>query len=189
MKKKYINNLPNGKEVIGTGVSAEDGKLVVEVEFEDEFDPKDGDFSGWKRWKYIYLQRQKSCNKLVYSCYCGVTRYTNDVILEFSNNWTNKEGCRFATPEEKSAFLERLEKECHKKWNAETKKLEDIRWRPNVNELYYFINSRLGIEKAYNVQSFLDKDIIEKGNCFKNVYAAQPYADKFKEILKNSKAE
>lgn len=58
MKKKYVNNIPKGKEVIGTEVSVEDGKLVVEVEFEDEFDPNDGDFLVSKSGKvFIYSKK------------------------------------------------------------------------------------------------------------------------------------
>lgn len=93
------------------------------------------------------------------------------------------------TPEEKADSLERLEKECHKRWNAETKQIEDIRWIPNINEFYYYVDSCMRIGKVYNAQSVLEKEMIEKGNCFKTKEAAQKVADQIKEIFKNSKAE
>lgn len=277
MKKKYVNNLPNGKEVIGTEVSVEDGKLVVEVEFEDEFDPNDGDFLVSKYGKVFIYSKKNPDNSFVYSAYCGVRR--NDVIsIDFSNMWTQRKGCRFATPEEKSAFLERLDKEFHKTWNAEkkcledvyvpkdgdfcvvndcvfiykkesrfttlngyyagidcdgdisiniyelagcgrvtdkirpatdeeknhfldrlknelgkkwnqnTKKLEDIRWTPKKGDKYFFIDCFGIIQCTINLAA-VDSFRIETNNCFKTEEAAQPYADKFKEILKNSKEE
>lgn len=124
---------------------------------------------------------------MVYSAYCGVRK--DDVIrIGFSNMWTPAEGCRFATQEEKSAFLERLDKEFHKKWNAEKKKLEDIRWTPKKGDKYFFIDCDGIIECAINLAA-VDSFRIENNNCFKTKEAAQPYADKFKEMLKDSKAE
>ena len=97
----------------------------------------------------------------------------------------------YVTPASESEKQELFDKlaEFGKWWNPETKKLEDVRWIPNFNEGYYFVNRRICIEKIYNVQSVLDKEMIEKGNCFKTVEAAQKVADKIKEIFKNSKVE
>lgn len=281
MKKKYVNNLPNGKEVIGTEVSVEDGKLVVEIEFKEEFKPKDGDFLVSRNCKVFIFNGRNLGN--TYGAYCGVNSFDEIVKDIHTNFWTYKEGCRFATPEEKSAFLERLEKECHKtwnaekkcledvyvpkfgdivrvdlrdndssdgeymicvypnannffecneffnivnlsadkriiyfagshvksikeasesekkelfdklaevgkKWNPETKKLEDIRWTPKKGDKYFFIDCFGIIQCTINLAA-VDSFRIETNNCFKTEEAAQPYADKFKELLKNSKAE
>lgn len=185
MKKKYVNNLPKGKEVIGTEVRFEDGKLVVEIEFKDEFNPKDGDFLVSRNCK-VFIFNGRSLGNM-YGAYCLVNSF--DEIIEdiCTSTWTNKEGCRFATQEEKSAFLERLEKECHKTWNEDKKKLEDIRWTPNNGDVFYYIDANGDVKSA--IRTALIYFLEEYPNCFKTEEAAQSYADKFKEMLKQSKSE
>lgn len=187
MKKKYVNNLPNGKEVIGTEVSVEDGKLVVEIEFKEEFKPKDGDFCVTKNGCiFIYNENYKLISDYL-GYYVGVDS-CNGITINTDNRFGFSNDVRSATEKEKSAFLERLEKECNKKWNAEKKQLEDIRWRPKKGDKYFFIDCDGIIECTINLAA-VDSFRIENNNCFKTEEAAQPYADKFKEILKNSKAE
>lgn len=197
MKKTYKNQLPKGMEVVETDLRIENGQLVVDVEFKEKFDPKekfepkDGDFlvSADTNAVFIYSSKPAIIGDFLCNCYCGIN-FENKVIIETLNvGWTEKEGCRYATPEEKAAFLERLEKECGKRWNAETKQLEDIRWKPKEGESYYFISSSIQVERIYNMSSIVDKERIEANNCFRTREAAQPYADKMKEMFKNSKAE
>lgn len=188
MKKKYVNNLPNGKEVIGTAVSVEDGKLVVEIEFKEEFKPKDGDFLVSRNCKVFIFNGRNSGN--TYGAYCGVNSFDEIVKDIHTNFWTYKEGCRFATQEEKTDFLERLEKECHKTWNEDKKKLEDIRWRANVGETYYYIGgSRLNVYAGRDDRYDVDNERYKIYNYFMSYDDANIFSNKFKEILKNSKAE
>lgn len=287
MKKTYKFSLPQSKEVEKTNIRVENGEILVDVEFKDKFEPKDGDFvvSSY-RCVFIYSSNIAS-DEYTYSSYCGEYAGGCGISTTFSNNWTKREGCRYATEAEKSAFLNRLEKEYHKRWNtktktlediyipkfgdivrigtpnkifkrdyiisifpnkdipknnvsgffniagvnlngdvwiggfggyynsadireatesekqelfdklakvgkrwnAETKTLEDIRWMPNLNEKYYFIDSRLHIAFAYYTSSFSEKDMINIGNCFHTLEATQKVADQIKEIFKNSKAE
>lgn len=188
MKRTYVNRLPKNEEVKNTNVRIENGELIVEVDFKEKFEPKDGDFLISKYGNiFIYSDKQSRSN-IAYSSYCGVRRITQDVYLEFSDDWTIKEGCRFATPEEKYAFLERLEKECGKKWNEETKQLEDIRWKPKEGDYYFFVDSDLKIRRTRNVTHW-DFIRVNINNCFPTEESAQPYADQMKSIFKNSKAE
>lgn len=58
MKKTYKFELPQNKELKSANTRVEDGKLFVDVEFQEKFDPKDGDF--------IYCDKcpiEFSCNK------------------------------------------------------------------------------------------------------------------------------
>lgn len=188
MKKVYEITLPKNKEVENTSVRIENGKVFVTVEVKDEFNPKDGDFLVSK-WGCIFIYSDKKPrDNSAYSSYCGVSRETNIISLEFSDNWTNKEGCRYATKAEKKAFLERLEKECSKRWNPEEKELEDIRWRPSARECYFYADYDGEVRKTINV-SICDAFRVSVNNCFKTEEAAKPYADLMKEIFKNSKAE
>lgn len=186
-KKTYKLQLPKDVNVDKAHLRIHDGQIVVDVEFKEEIKPKDGDFLVNKYGKVFIYSKKNPDNSFVYSAYCGV-RMDDVIRIDFSNMWTLREGCRFATQEEKSAFLERLEKECHKTWNAEKKQLEDIRWRPEEGEPYFFIDKSFNVDCIRYLHEY-DCGRIETNNCFKTKEAAQPYADKFKDMLKQSKAE
>lgn len=191
MKKTYKYQLPQNKEVKGTKVRVENGEILVDVEFEEKFEPKDRDFlvSGGGG---IFICSITKSQRKSYGAYCGVNSFGAIIISENRPmfRWTPKEGCRYATEQEKADFLERLEKELHKRWNAETKQLEDIRWKPTECEKYWFVDADARLRTTtFRVVSTYDRLRVAANNCFKTKEAAQPYADQIKEILKNSKAE
>lgn len=127
MKKTYRNKLPNGVVVDNASVQIENGELIVTVTFDKPFMPKDGDFLVSAMGNVFIYSDKDAVDSNTYSSYCGIYAGNNGSIsTKFSNNWTCKEGCRFAASTEKSSFLERLEKEYHKSWNPEKKCLEDI---------------------------------------------------------------
>lgn len=187
MKKKADIFLPKGKEAKNVEFKLVDGKIEVSYDVEDIFNPKDGDFLATKSGRvFIYNGR----NTVVqYGAYCGIDILNEIIVLNyFSSRWTNKEGCRYATEQEKSAFLERLEKECKQHWNPETKQIEDIRWTPKDDEIYYYVES-WGDIGCSRKQPIIDEIRIVINNCFKTEEAAKKVADQIKEIFKNSKAE
>lgn len=188
MKKTYKNRLPKNMEASSINAKVVDGKIIVEVELKERFQPKDGDFLVSK-WGCVFIySNKKPRDNSAYSSYCGVSRVTNIIYLEFSDNWTNKEGCRYATPEEKVDFLKRLEKECHKRWNPKTKELEDIRWEPADGEMFHFVNWDGKVREAQNYGAS-SKLKISANNCFRTPEAAKKAAEQIKETFKNSKAE
>lgn len=288
MKKTYRNKLPNDVIVDNASVQIENGELIVTVTFDKPFMPKDGDFLVNAMGNVFIYSNKDAVDSNTYSSYCGIYARNNDSIsTKFSNNWTWKEGCRFATSTEKAAFLERLEKECHKKWNSEkkclediyvpkfgdivkvildnnnnyykrnymiciypnknfsetdgffnppflslngrlilndtggskycnsiilasesekqelfdklaevgkrwnpeTKQLEDIRWRAKKREEYYTINGALDIVGEFAGACPHEDVLYERGNYFRTPEAAQKVVDQIKEIFKNSKAE
>lgn len=280
MKKTYKNTLPKGLEVNDLDVRVENGEVVVDVYF--DFQPKDGDFLVSVEGSIFIYKPTVVLN----SCgsYCGTYLGDNDICIEDSSDWSEKTGCRYATSVEKYAFLERLKKECRrrwnaekkcleyipqfgdivkitlrgcrdfkrdymiciypdknfseennffnlpfltlkgelvlddtggskfyksitpasakekqelfdklaeagKKWNPETKQLEDIRWRAKKGDKYFVVNDLLNIlsYKDYNNKS--DNELYKIGNYFRTPEAALKAADQIKEIFKNSKAE
>lgn len=191
MKKRYKFQLPQNKEVKGTNVRVENGEILVDVEFEEKFEPKDGDFLVSCRGGIFICSITKSTWNS-YGAYCGVNSL-GDIIISENHSmflWTPKDGSRYATEQEKAEFLERLEKELHKRWNAETKQLENIRWMPKAGDIYWFISYGGDVGRtAFSEIDFFDRSRISANNCFKTKEAAQPYAEQIKEILKNSKAE
>lgn len=91
-----------------------------------------------------------------------------------------------ASDSEKQELFKKLEKE-GKRWNPETKQLENIRWIPAEGENFYFINWNGKVCQTQNYGAS-NKLKISANNCFKTEEAALPYAKQIKEILKNSKA-
>lgn len=192
MKKTYKYQLPQNKEVKGTNVRVENGEILVDVEFEEEFEPKDGDFLCTEGCGvFIYNGKHGTLSgRRTLGAYLGLD--CRGVISECQteNKWAFMDKCRYATEQEKADFLERLEKELHKRWNAETKQLEDIRWKPTECEKYWFVDADARLRTTtFRVVSTYDRLRVAANNCFKTKEAAQPYADQIKEILKNSKAE
>lgn len=184
----YKFTLPNNKKVKETSLKIEGNQLIFNIEYEDKFEPKDGDFLISSKG-FIFIYNGKSVYDS-YGCYCGVNSLNN---IQFNNlgciwDWTRKTGCRYATKLEKYVFLERLKEECGKKWNEEKRCLEDIRWKPKKGEHYYYIEY-CGIIRGANNMTSCDLYRINNNNCFKTEEAARPYADQIREIFKNSKAE
>lgn len=129
MKKTYKLELPQNKELKSANTRVEDGKLFVDVEFQEKFDPKDGDFLYCKDCG-VFICRGNSPYEGSLRAYIGINRGGELVeqpeLFLNTTYWCWMGDCRYATPEEKAAFLEKLEKKCHKKWNPEKKCLEDI---------------------------------------------------------------
>lgn len=192
MNKTYKYTLPKGMEVEKTNVRVENGQILVDVELKETFEPKDGDFIYYKSsYSYaIFICKDDAMDKKILGCYAALQLVVDTEPLWnlSSEKYAEKRMCRFATPEEKSAFIERLETELSKRWNPETKQLEDIRWEPKEGESYFFVNSYGGISNTIR-NTACDSFIVGIGNAFKTEEAAKPYADQIKEIFKNSKTE
>lgn len=192
MKRKYVNRLPKGAEVTGFNAYVENGEIIVNVELKEKFNPKDGDFLIDADGDIFICSYAKTQNDSFYSCYCGT--HHSSIKTTFSYNWVDKEGCRFATHKEKVDFLKRLESEAHLRWNAETKKLEPIRWRAKLNESYFVVSNSKErnsfiVKMKNECFSIFDEENYQLNNYFRTEEAAQKVADKIKDIFKNSKAE
>lgn len=165
MKKIYRNKLPNGVVVDNASVQIENGELIVTVTFDKPFMPKDGDFLVSAIGNVFIYSDKDAVASDTYSSYCGMYARNNDSIsMEFSNNWTYKEGCRFATSTEKSSFLKRLEREYHKSWNPEKKCLEDI-YVPKFGDIVKVVLSSTKFPRNYTICIFPNKPIPSKSFC------------------------
>ena len=74
-----------------------------------------------------------------------------------------------------------------KRWNAETKQVEDVkpkRWRAESNEYYSYLDSFLTVSE--DLEHFvLSNDLrYDSGNYFKTEEQAEAAAEKIKELLK-----
>lgn len=194
MKKKYRNKLPKGAEVKGYIAHVDNGEIVVEVELKDRFQPKDGDFlycnSGESFAIFIYKDVERKDD--IAGCYCGIQCFrdnNNCYNLYGSVCYAHISNSRYATKAEKDNLLTALEKECNKRWNAEKKCLEDIRWRAAVLEEFCYVDSHGDVCHRTDGLDDCSNNFYDIGNYFRTEEAAQKVADKIKDIFKNSKAE
>lgn len=180
MKRTYVNTLPKGETSTVKSVKIVNGRLIVEVEFEKKFEPKDGDFVVDKDG-VIFIVWEGGNTDFSHGAYVSIDSKYKELNTHM---WNYSKAIRYATEKEKFDLLEHLEKEYHKRWNAENKCLENIRWQPKKGERFYYIDVDGSVNSCV-CSGFLR----EFFNCFKTKEAAQPYADQIKEIFKNSKAE
>lgn len=144
MKKKYRNRLPKGAEVQGYIAHIENGEIIVEVELKGNFEPKDGDFlycdSDESYAIFIYKDVERKDD--IAGCYCGIQRFRDNINcynLNGSVCYAHISNSRYATKAEKDYLLTTFKKEYNKRWNAEKKCLEDIRWKPKDGELFWSV--------------------------------------------------
>lgn len=162
MKRVYKNKLPKDMEVNNTNIRIENGELIIDVEFKKKLQPKDGDFLVSRLEGTFIYSNKKATNASTYSCYCG--EFDGEIFTEFSDSWTPKTDCRYATIEEKEAFLEKLEKEYNKKWNAEKKCLEDA-YIPKFGDIIRIEHPDCNLYKRnYVISIFPDKEIPNKSD-------------------------
>lgn len=165
--------------------------------FEDVYVPKFGDIVkviDEPRYKRdymicIYPKREEPWNGRYIQGFFNIANLDLEGRLSFECGNKNDGNLHIipASESEKQELFDKLKK-VGKRWNPETKKIEDIRWDPKQNEYYFYINPYGEISKTiYN--TVIDSYIIGIGNAFKTEEDAKPYADKIKEIFKNSKPE
>lgn len=197
MKRTYVNRLPKGENGTVKYARIENGQLIVDVEFEKKFEPKDGDFLTYEccNRKGIFIFKNGS-QKGFAGCYCGISSelpnngLEGELCLHNSDCWESLYYCRPSKKEEIDFFLNRIKCERKKRWNAEKKCLEDIRWRAEKNGLYYFLVfcEITFIHSCIDIYISRDNIRYYTGNYFKTREAAQKVADEIQKIFKNSKA-
>lgn len=190
MERKYVMQLPRGAKVKCTDVSYEDGKIVLTAQIikEEKYEPQDGDIVSWKDEDddgnpavSIYKEKSRSYATLYAT---GSMEYSAYAIFAMNI-------IRPATKEEKQRLFDALAEQ-NKRWNAEKKVVEDVRWRAITGCKYYYLD--LDITK-YKVESTIDVDTCDdsgrylSGNYFKTEEAARTAGNQILELLKNSKAE
>lgn len=196
MERKYVMQLPRGAKVSSTDIKCEDGKIVLTAQLE-EWKPKDGeicyvrDISGYRA---IFIKRDDGYNTT--SFYVSLDFYDNNKILNVNPDFVTHDleidVLRPATDKEKKEFFDALAEQ-NKRWNAEKKVVEDVRWRAKVGEAYYNIEGLKYLEVFVRSKTEEHSPVCdmhyEAGNYFKTEEAARTAGEQMLELLKNSKAE
>ena len=158
-----------------------------------KYEPKDGDFVYVKAgYEHIAIFKEKVGEDMYVYANWNMSFSVSKIIIDDSKPLCcihDLREIRPTTEREKKILIDQLAN-VNKKWNEETKQIEDARWRAKENgEYYYIINSYFVVDNTFDRYSTLDKRIYESGNYFKTREAAEKVAEQIREILKNSKAE
>lgn len=104
--------------------------------------------------------------------------------LKSTGVWTSSI-CRYATPEEIQEFNNQLAAE-GKCWNPNTMQIEELRWKPEKYNRYFYIvisGSATKINNCLWEDDKVDKNMYELGNCFKTKEEAEAKLEEIKKIL------
>ena len=109
--------------------------------------------------------------------------YTHYNTNHSSNEKWNKDAFRHATEEEKQLLFNKM-KEQGLKWNAEEKRVENIRWRAKKGGCYYFIDVNLTVKSIDDTYSTFDNELWDAFNYFRTKEQAEEAARRVKETLR-----
>ena len=139
--------IPNGCKAVING-----NEVVVEKEEKEEAKTqefKDGDvLTSLFDNKVVFIfkedeLKQKNNENGYYVCHTA--NYVIDVSTKDSLYFCGyKEGVRLATDEEKQFLFDKM-REKGLKWNAEEKRVENIRWRAKYGEEYWYVTSSCSV--------------------------------------------
>lgn len=176
----------------GDSITIPDGcKAIVKygcVVFEKGQEFKDGDIlvsvGNGKRYNaFIYKSTDKGG---FHSYYVGLDVYNQISVSDSPSNRWGGSSLSYATEEEKQLLFDKMKKQGYK-WNAEEKKVEETRWRPMVNEFYYFITATgmIGSEKNREDLLFTSNERYNFFNQFRTHEQATEARNRIKEALEN----
>lgn len=95
----------------------------------------------------------------------------------------HKDDVRLATEDEKQFLFDKM-KEQGLLWNAEEKRVENIRWRAKRCEYYYWIDVNLAIRSIDDTYSTFDNELWDAFNHFRKEEQAKEAAKRVKETLR-----
>lgn len=160
--------IPKGCKVI-----VKDGSVVFEREVQ-EF--KNGDVlcSVYNSTIVIFKEMHEDNSN------CFYTHYNTN---HSSNEKWNKDAFRLATEEEKQLLFGKM-KEQGLRWNAEEKRVENIRWRAKEGEGYIFLTVNLAGAEATEKNDGFDNKLWGGYNYFRTGRHAKEAAKRVKETLR-----
>lgn len=195
MERKYIMQLPRGAKVSSADIKYEDGKIVLTAQLE-EWKPEDGDLVYVKAgYEYIAVYKNETIDDLYVYANLNMSFSISKIVVCDTNPLCcihDIKELRPITNSEKQRFLAAMAKE-GKRWNAEKKVMEDVRWRAEAEGYYYRINGLIGetpdVSVCQDFRSPRSNTDYEIGNYFKTKQAAVIAGNQVADVIKNSKAE
>lgn len=182
---------------------------------EQKYEPKDGDFvkiqkegnlyftpdlgigySEHEPYIGIFKSIEMNKGKELLLCYIILMRDSQYEILmplehegrTFSVGELSNLKVSPATEEEKKLLINKLA-EKGKRWNEETRTIENVRWRAKEDELFYVVAFNARVDSIKDSHNWFTDLCYETGNYFKTREAAEKVAEQIRNILKSSKEE
>lgn len=140
--------------LVDATIEVVDGVMIVSPK-EVKFEPKDGDIVAiYNKYRRVWMVAifKENQTEFSVSIYCQINGYS-DFVLNKSNIETDG-GFRLATKEEKKKLFDKIKEEGYE-WNADKKELVKLRWKPKINEAFYFPLYELG-HFAADIDVFLE---------------------------------
>lgn len=200
MKKQYKIQLPKGKKVTMTNVDFEDGVMTVNVDLCDTFimppvPPKDGDFVYVKGvYEHIAIYKYTVGEDMYVYANWNMSFSVSKIIIDDSRPLCCIQDLREIRPtteREKKILIDQLAK-VNKRWNPNTKQIEDVRWRAKEGEPYSYLlfgDADILVTTTTDKRVYKDDERFNSGNYFKTEEAAEKVAEQIRDIFKNSKSE
>ncbi|WP_455093528.1 hypothetical protein [Prevotella histicola] len=172
----------------GCKATIKDGSVVFEKEEKKEREFKDGDvLTSRLDNKIVFIFRedelkQKDNTNGYYVC------YTADRIIDVATKSSLlfcgfKKEVRLATENEKQFLFDKM-KEKGLQWNAEAKRVENVRWRAKKDEPYYSMNPDLKVYKLIEDNYAYDNKRHDSLNYFRTQEQTEEAAKRVKETLR-----
>ena len=168
--------IPEGCKAI-----VKDGSVV----FEREQKFKDGDIlvSVDSRKRYSAFIYKDTHDDGFHSYYIGLDTCGQLSISEsLSNRWC-KGDLSYATEEEKQLLFDKM-KEQGLQWNAEEKRVENIRWRAGIGEKYFSFDIALCVQQFVEANDTYDNSVYDALNYFRTKEQNEEAARRVKKTLR-----
>ena len=158
-----------------------------------KYEPKAGDFVYVKAgYEHIAIFKEKVGEDMYVYANWNMSFSVSKIIIDDSRPFCRIQDIRNirpATEAEKKLLIDQLAM-VNKRWNPNTKQIEDVRWRAKEGgEYYYVITTSYLVEQTFDRYSYIDDNLYKTDNYFKTREAAEKVAEQIREIFKNSKAE
>lgn len=179
--------IKQGNEMLDATIEMVDGVMVVSLK-EVKFEPKDGDvvYAGGF-YDFVFIYKDNLTAEAYY--YVSLSLKDNKIELPDGGHIGYVSQLRPATEEERKLLFDKLEEKGWE-WEADTKELVKLKWKPTYGALYY----RPGIRRAeINVISDgwsdndLDKSYYDKGWTFKTYEECDAFCDKLRQAIEGIK--
>ncbi len=158
----------------GCKAIVKDGSVVFEKEEKEEVQEfKEGDVL-----HSVYADITLIFEK--YSTYYSFTSHYS-TLNAAGFEWAVK-SFRHATKEEKQALFDKMKAQ-GLQWNAEEKRVENIRWRAKGKEIYYYVGSNMEVYTFSPSASEDEEDDFKSYNYFRIKEQAKEAARRIKEAL------
>jgi len=178
MEIESIEIKAHGDKIIipeGYKVTINGNEIVVEKEEKEEVQEfKDGDVLH-SIYDDLMLIYKESCSSECFSSHFNM-------MHNYNTGW-NTLSFRHATEEEKQLLFDKM-KEQGLRWNAEEKRVENIRWRAEKGQEYHFLSNGLTEGSATETNVSFDKELWDSFNYFRTEEQAEEAARRVKETLR-----